>query len=109
MSVYVRSENITIANGQTASSAFVIQDYTAGSFQVPAAISGANFTVHVSNDNVTFGALEDAAGAAVAVIPVSANEACPLPAGAFNFKFAKLVSAGAEGALRTIAVLLKAA
>ena len=108
MTIYVApAQNVVIANGQQNSSSFVVQDYTSGSFQVPAAITGLNFTVQVSNDNANFTSLENAAGSAVAVIPVTANEVCPLPVETFNFKYARLRSASAEAAERTIPVFLK--
>lgn len=110
MSVYVNTaESVVIAINTTTSGAICIQDYNAGSLQVPSAITGATLTVSVSNDGTNYTSLQDAAGVAIAAIPVTANEACPLPAGAFNFKWMKLVSASSEAAARTIPLLLKAA
>lgn len=109
MTVQIQSLNATIAISTTTSDALCIQEYNMGSFQIPAAITGTTLTIHVSNDNSNFVALQDAAGSAIAAVPVSANESCPFPAAAFNFKYAKFVSNQTELAARTIAVLLKAA
>jgi hypothetical protein len=108
MSVYVQSLNATIAIDATTSDAFCVQDYTAGSIQPPAT-TGTQFTIHVSNNGSNFNALQDAAGNAIAAIPITANETCPLPAGCFSFKWVKLVSNQIEVAARTIPVFLKAA
>lgn len=98
---------ITIETSTTKSAAFPIGEFNKGSLQVPAAITGANFTLEVSNDGTNYNALQVIAGTAVAAVPMAANEACPLPSEAFNYKFAKIVSDAAEEANRTFKVFLK--
>ena len=97
----------TIAISTTTSDAVAIAEFNKGSFHAPAALTGANFTVHVSNDGTNYNALQNAAGTAIAVIPATTNEANMLPAETFNFKFMKLVSASSEAAARTITIFLK--
>lgn len=108
MTIHVQTPSVAIANGQTTSEAFIVMDFTEGSFQIPAAITGTSVTIHVSNNNTAYNALEDASGDAVDAIPISVNEACPFPAAMFNFKYAKLVFSDAQAAARTIPLLLKA-
>jgi len=105
--MYVHTENVTIAESETDSDPFVVQDFNAGGFQVPAAITGTTFAIHVSNDGTNFNALQTAAGAAVDPVPVSNDEACALPPETFNYKYAKFVSSDAEDAGRTVLVFLK--
>jgi hypothetical protein len=100
-------ETVTIANGAATSGAFRVGEYNKGSIQVPAAITGASYTLTVSNDGVTYSGLRVAAGTAVAAVSWAADNMLPLPAEVFSFKWAKIVSASNEAAARSFSVLLK--
>jgi hypothetical protein len=98
---------ITIATSTTKSAAFQIGEFNKGSLQVPGTITGTAFTLEVSNDGTNFNALQVIGGDPVAAVPMTANEACPLPSEAFNYKYAKIVSGTAEEGNRTFKVFLK--
>lgn len=98
---------VVIASGQPNSTAFRVAEFNKGSFHAPDTLTGNQFTVQVSNDGTNYNALQTAAGAAVAVIPATVNEANMLPSETFNFQWARLVSSGNEGADRTIPLFLK--
>jgi len=100
-------QQVTIASGSTTSGAFTVGEFNKGSIQVPAAITGASYTLTVSNDGVTYAALRGATGSAIAAVNWAANNMLPLPAEVFSFKYAKIVSASNEGAARTFSVCLK--
>ncbi len=98
---------VTIASSATDSASFAVADYAWGSVQIPGAFTGTTMTFKVSIDGTNFNALEDETGAAVASVPVSANEAVPLPEDLFKYKHAKCVSGSSEAAERTLKVFLK--
>ncbi len=100
-------ETVVIPNAGTTSGAFRVGEYNKGSIQVPAAITGASYTIHVSNDGVTYAAVRAVAGTAIAAVNWAADNMLPIPAEVFSFKWAKIVSAGAEGAARSFSVMLK--
>ncbi len=102
----IATVSLTIASGAATSSAFSVGEYLRGSVQIPGSISGTTLATHVSNDGTNFTALQDAAGNTLTVSPMSANEAILIRPEAFNFKFARFVSSGNEGADRTLAVTL---
>lgn len=94
-------QNLVIANGATASATITLPRLvTQGTFQIPAAFTGANVTPKMSNDNATFTAVGSA-------ISVAANGTYAIPAGCFAAKYLQLVSASAEGAERTLIIFLR--
>lgn len=101
-------QTITIASGQTASSAIFVGDSQLGGYKLPAAFTGTTITVHGSMDGgATYEAIRTVAGAAIAAVTVSTGQQFPLPVEAFNYSHIKLVSGSAEGADRSILVFLK--
>lgn len=102
----IATVSLTIASGAATSSAFAVGEFSRGSVQIPGAITGTTLATHVSNDGTNFTALQDAAGNTLTVSPMSANEAILIRPEAFNFKFARFVSSGSEGADRTLTVTL---
>lgn len=101
------AQDVVIANGATTSGQFRVAEYNRGSIQVPAAITGASYTLEVSNDGSTWDALKVAAGTAVSSVNWAADDILPLPSSVFDCLYARIVSAGAEGAARTFKVFLK--
>lgn len=100
-------QTVTIANGAATSNAFHVGEFNGGSIQVPGAITGASYTLTVSNDGVTYSGLRVAAGTAVAAVNWAADNMLPLPDSLFSFKWAKIVSASNEAAARSLTVFLK--
>jgi hypothetical protein len=100
--------SVVIAVGQTVSGAFPLAEFNAGSLLTPGTIAGTGFTLQVSADGTTFSALQDAAGNAVASVPWTTDENCPIPTEAFKYKTGKIVSQAAQAtADRTIKLFLK--
>ena len=104
----ISKQDVTIANATQYSTAFRVGGYRQGSVQVGAAVTSANFTIQVTNDDTptNWTDLQDDAGSAVAAVPCTANESCPLPSKAFQYLWARVKTAGAEGAARTWRVAL---
>lgn len=95
----------TIANGGTTSNALDIRGYTEVGFVLPT-MTGTAITYQVSADGTTFGVLYDKTGTAISVTTAS-SRAFPVHEAAKAFGFLKLVSGSAEGAARTIKVVVK--
>jgi hypothetical protein len=104
----ISKQDVTIANAAQVSTPFRAAGYRQGSVQVGAAVTSANFTVQVTNEDTpsNWTDLQDDAGVAVAAVPCTANESCPLPARAFQYLWARIKTASNEGAARTWRVVL---
>lgn len=100
-------QDVTIAINTATSGQFRVAEYSRGSIQVPAAITGTSYTLEVSNDGETWDGLKVAAGTAVAAVNWAADDILPLPSSVFDCKFARIVSQASEAAARTIKVFLK--
>jgi hypothetical protein len=100
-------ETVTIAINTTTSGAFRVGEYNKGTIQVPAAITGTSFTIHVSNDGVTYAAVRSVGGTAVGAVNWAGDNMLLLPAEVFSFKWAKIVSQASEAAARSFSVMLK--
>lgn len=64
----------TIPLNGTTSDALDVQEYNAGSVQLPADFTGTEVAIHVSNDGATFTALQDGSGAAISPMTVTAGK-----------------------------------
>lgn len=102
-----RSGTVTIANGETVSTAFDARGFASFGAILPAAFTGTAMTFQVSNDNTTFTALNNSSGAVS--LTVAQAKAYALPADLKPWRYFKLVSGSAEGADRTITVVASAA
>jgi len=100
-------ETVTIANGAATSGAFRVGEFNKGSIQVPAAITGTSYTIHVSNDGSTYAAVRAVGGTAIGAVNWAADNMLPIPAEVFSFKWAKIVSQASEAAARSFSVMLK--
>lgn len=105
------SRTVTILSGQTTSDVFEVGDYTLMGIILDAANTGATATFQACATRTgTFRAVSDSDGNVVtfatnaaAAIGLSGAELDALA----PFQFFKIVSAGAEGADRTLTVVLK--
>lgn len=106
----VAHKTITIANGATDSDVLDTEAYTFFALLFPAAFTGVTCTFKASHDNSTFKAIEDDGSTAVS-ITVTTDTWVGLQSAVMTklaaFRYLKLVSASAEGAARTIQVVLK--
>lgn len=102
-----KSETLTIASGQTTSGAIAIGEYSNGSIQLPAALTGATLTAQVSNDNSTWANVKDTAGSDKGAITFVASKIIPLYSEIFNSKFLRFVSASSEGADRSLKLFFR--
>jgi len=75
--------------------------YSRGTFQIPAAFTGATIQPAFGNDGTNF---TDSGG----TISVSTDGTYAIPAACFAGKFIRLTSASSEAAARTLKVFLKA-
>lgn len=100
--------DVTIPINTALSSAFKTAGYRQGSIQIPAAWTSASFTCQVCNEDTptNWTDLQDDAGSAVAAVPSTTNESCPLPSRAFQYRWARLKTASNEAAARTVRVVL---
>ena len=96
-----------IANGQTASGPIKVEGMAQGTLFLPAALTGANFSVYASYDGVNFfGPLKQSDGITNVAFPVTANLPISLPGECFGQPFIQFVSDQAEGAARALTVSL---
>jgi len=97
---------VTIANGQTKSSVFLMRGHAGGEIRLPAAFTGTAITFETSDAEAgTFNAKKDGFGAAV-TLTCAAGDALTLPSELYGCWFVKIVSGSAEAAAREITVLL---
>lgn len=106
--VAIRSQAITIANGETVSSAFPSSDMAAFGLQMPAAFTGTSITFQVSADNgTTYQALYDVTGTTQVSMTVTTSRSYDLPAELASWTHFKIVSGSAEGGVRSLTVVGK--
>ena len=105
--LYSQTKTLTILSGATASGSMKIGEFSSGSVQLPAAMTGTALTIQTSNDNSTWASVRDVAGAAKAAITVAASITVPLHPETFNALYMRLVSGSAEAADRTLLLGLK--
>jgi len=98
--------SVTIASGQTKSSAFSLHGAVLFGLRIPAAITGTSISLEESDKiDGTFRPVYDSTGTLVSV-PVSASRTCVFPPAAVHgLKFIKLVSSASEGTDRAIGVI----
>ena len=106
MSRDVGKTSVGIASGETNSDALALGGAAWGSFQIPATFTSATVEVEYSIDGSNWTSVPELTGE-TNPITVTTNGTYPLPAQTFCAKFARLVSAGAEGAARTIQIWLR--
>lgn len=97
----------TIANGASQSSIINVRGRDVVGVQMPAAFTGTAITFTASFDGATFQALYDTAGNAVSYT-VAASRYIQIPRGTLGgMQALRLVSGSAEGAGRTVQVILQ--
>jgi hypothetical protein len=109
--MYVSTVTVTIANGETvstATSSLFLAGGIAGAIITPAALTGTALSFQVSYDGVTFTPLYATGGTTISYT-VAASRVIPLDPAVFGaFPYIKLVSGSAEGAARTFTVIVRA-
>lgn len=103
-----RSGTVTIANGETTSTAFDARGFANFGLIMPAAFTGTSMTFQVSHDNTTFQALTTTTGSTVS-ITVAAAKSYALPVQLAAWRYFKVVSGSAEGDDRTLTIMASAA
>jgi len=99
-------KTVTIASGGNNSTSFETSKFGWGTFQLPAAINGTEFTVQFSNDDTNF---TDCPADAIGANPITcaADGTYFIPLAAFAARYARIVATNAQAAARTIALFLK--
>jgi len=103
-----RKRTVTIANGGTNSTAFETAKCAQGTFQLPAAITGTDFTIEFSNDGVTYTQVPTDGVEPNPIIGASADETHKIPKATFAARYGRIVAATAQGAARSITILTSA-
>ena len=99
--------DVTIANGATVSSAATLYGSRLVGIITPSALTGVAFTFQASADGSTFTAVYDTNGAAISAT-VSTDQWVVLdPADFAGIPYLKVVSGAAEGAGRTISLVVR--
>lgn len=101
-----KSPSVIIPSGQTDSNGFIYDPYSFGLFVIPAAFTGASVSFKVSADGSNFYPLRSAANTLISYT-VAAGTAYPFPDELGGAIYARIVSASAEGAARTIIIMAK--
>lgn len=105
----IRAETLTIANGATTSSVYLLaQHYLAFGLVMPSSFTGTTLTFQVSADGVTFQALYSTANVQVSMT-VAASRCYDLPPELASWHSFKIISGSSEGAARELVVIGKAA
>jgi hypothetical protein len=100
-------KTVTVASSGTTSDDFCVEAASFGGVYMPAALTSTSISFTVCDTKGgTYVALEDAAGAAIA-LTVEASRAYALPPELFGFRYAKLVCGSSEGAEREFVISLK--
>lgn len=99
--------NVTIASGQTVSSAAKIMDANLLAIELPAAFTGTVLTFQVSADGVTYQVPYTSANAAVTIATVAQGRSYPLPTELLPWSYLKVVSGTAEGGARVLKIVKK--
>jgi hypothetical protein len=90
------------------SAGFLLEGFQRGSVQFPGTLTGNSFTLDVSLDGEAWTALQDSAGNPLAGNPCSADECCPIPSAAFQYRWGRINMASNEQAARSVAIHLRA-
>lgn len=103
-----KSGTVTIANGQTVSSAFDARGFSSFGLAMPAAFTGTTLTFQVSHDNSTFQTLRYPTGSPVSM-SVAASNSYSLPAPLGAWRYFKIVAGSAQAAERSFTIIATAA
>lgn len=98
---------ITIASGQTTSSALDLQAQGVCGFLMPAAFTGTTITFSGSADDVTYGDLYNTSDTQFSVTVAASRYFCVNPGDFLGVRYLKFVSGSAEGGERTINVMTR--
>lgn len=108
MSLYRKSiaTTETINNTEQESTVVAMEDYAGAAVLIPAAMTGAMLDVQGSHDGENFYNIYDKDGTQIQITALI-NTWRELPPAIFAFPYIRFVSAAAEGAARTLEVVLK--
>lgn len=98
---HAKNPTVTIASGQTVSSALNFDAYDLGNYFIPASFTGTTIQFQVSYDGTTYVLLYDSTNT-VKSQTVATSRAYDLPTEAAGACYIKLVSGSAEAGDRTI-------
>jgi len=109
MSRLIQNQSVVISSGGTTSGAI---DLTGGStllgIRLPSAFTGTSVTLtEAPTLNGTYQAVYDNTGTQITFVAAASRTVLISPATVIGLRFVKLVSSGAEGADRTIQLILK--
>jgi len=101
-----QSQTVTIANGQTKSSPFLMSGFAGGEIRLPATFTGTAITFETaSEESGTYKPKKDGSGSAVS-LTCAAGDALSIPAELYGSWLVKIVSGSAEAAERAMEILL---
>lgn len=100
-------DKITIASGQTVSSACDMRNCVSAGIVVPAAFTGTTLGFQVSHDGVTYQVHTAATGGTATSITVAQGKSYAVPTDVAVWPWFKVVSGSAEGADRDIWIVRK--
>jgi len=101
-----RIRTVTIASGGVNSTSFEPGRFAKGVFQLPSAITGTEFTVEYSIDGTTFTQVPVNAVESNPITSAAASRTYRLPKATFAARYARIVATTAQGAARTITVIM---
>lgn len=99
-------QNVTIASGATASDGVYLVGQTLCGFCLPAAFTGTAVTFQTSPDGVTYQTLYDSTNATIGATVTQGRNYALNPANFAGYAYVKIVSGAAEGAARTVTLML---
>ena len=98
---------VVIASGETVSTSGTLYGNTLCAIATPAALTGVTLTFQASADNTTFYPIYDSFGVELSITVSTSQWIVVDPADFASTAFVKVVSSGAEGADRTIQLVVR--
>lgn len=108
MSTVNPSATVTILSGATVSNAVDLGEMCLCGIQTPAALTSITFTFQGSSDNVTFCPITSQDGTAITAVVAASKLLMLAPSNFAGVRYLKVVAGSAEGADRTIILLVRA-
>lgn len=100
-------DTAVIANGGTKSTPISAGEFSGGTFQVPAEMTGTTLTWEGSLDGTNFETVKDSEDTALDALTFTEGQIYHIPAACFQYAYIRLGSNGTEAAERSISVFLK--